>query len=447
MAKNQFAKCPEWYMQPEGTWVPYDLTRDEMKKTFNQDIRQFPLTYIGQVSPSIVGWGAHKQAGVEAKSNGITHALITTTGLASTGIVDEIRAVLKEADVESTVFDGVTTNPKDHQCDAAYAIYKEAGCDGVVSVGGGSSHDSGKAVRLLAWLDQNNDERKLRDFACNLNPHYTTKMPTFPDISSIPQVAVNCSTGTGAQFTSTAVINDTELQYKLVVVVPGGLPSVAIDDPLLHRTQPPHVLAGAGMDAIVHGLESLTGRLNCPVARSQSLMGIQYMANNLREGVGNPQNHQAMENLVWGMVLCSYGFLKVGAVGAVHTVAHMMGAMGDGLAHHGLANAIFMIPVSRWNMMANPQAYKDVGLAMGMEEIRHKLPIHAAEATIDELEKLRNDVGITNCSLKQFDWFMEDPDGYIEHAAQWGYNDFTREANNRQTTPQDIKDLMYAQIY
>ena len=447
MAKKKFVPCPKWELPPEETWVPYDLTRPEMKKVFNSDIRQFPLTYIGQVSPSIVGWGAHMQVGVEANGNGIKHALITTTGLKSTGIVDEIRSVLKQAGVESTVFDGITTNPKDHECEAAYQVYKDAECDGVVSVGGGSSHDSGKAVRIQAVCEKIGDKRKLRDFACNLNPHYTTKMPTYPDVSVIPQIAVNCSTGTGAQFTTTAVINDTEWQYKLVCVTPGSLPSVAIDDPLLQRLQPSHVLAGAGMDAIVHALESLTGRLNCPVARSQSIMGIQLMEANLREAVGNPQNHEAMENCVWGMVLCSYGFLKVGAVGVIHTIAHMLGAMGDGMAHHGLANAIFMIPVSRWNLIANPQAYKDVGLAIGMEHIRHMTPIRGAEAAIDELEKLRNDVGITNCSLKQFDWLMEDPDGYINHAADWGYNDFTREANNRQTTPQDIKDLMYSQIY
>ena len=446
-AKKKLISPPKEYQWlPDEYWVPYDLSRPEMKKVFNAERKQFPIAIANPLARTIVGWGAHTMTGDEAKAAGIKHALLVTTGLKTTGIVDEIDSILNQAGVATTVFDKVTTNPKDYECYAGLAALKEAGCDGVVSVGGGSSHDCGKAIRLLATLDRMGDKRKIRDFMLNLNPYYTERAATFPDISGIPQVCVNTTTGTGAQIVNGGPINDTELQYKMITIYPGKI-HASIDDPLLHRTQPPHILAAAGLDSAIHAIEGLTGRLAGPLAWAPGLYGIKMIAENLREAVGNPQNDVALENCVWAMLLCTHSYLNVGGIGLIHALAHMFGAMGDGLAHHGYTNAIFMVPVCRFNVLANPTAFKDIGIAMGMDHLRPMTPIRGAELAIEELEKFRNELGITNISLNQFDWFAEDPEAHIEHAAEWAYEDFCREANPRQTSREDLRDIMRSMIF
>ena len=99
--------------------------------------KQFPLLYVNQHSRGIVGWGAHKMAGVECQNCGIKHALMVSTGLKGTGIVDEVEGVLKANGVAVTRFEGITSNPKDYEVKAGTQAYLDAGCDGVVSVGGG----------------------------------------------------------------------------------------------------------------------------------------------------------------------------------------------------------------------------------------------------------------------------------------------------------------------
>ena len=111
--------------------------------------KQLPMLYVNQHARGIVGWGAYKMAGEECKRYGIKHALLVSTGLGGTGIVDEVEGVLKANGIAVTRFEKVTSNPKDYEVKEGTKVYLDAGCDGVVSVGGGSSHDAGKAIRLI----------------------------------------------------------------------------------------------------------------------------------------------------------------------------------------------------------------------------------------------------------------------------------------------------------
>ncbi len=113
----------------------------------NKQIFQFPIHYTVPIGKIAIGWGAHTTVADECKTAGIKKTLITTSGLKGTGIVDEIREILLTGGISTEVFDHITSNPKDHEVMEGYRVFREAGCDGVVSVGGGSSHDCGKAVR------------------------------------------------------------------------------------------------------------------------------------------------------------------------------------------------------------------------------------------------------------------------------------------------------------
>ena len=400
--------------------------------TISTERKQFPLLYVHQHSRGVMGWGAHKMAGQECQMYGIKHALLVTTGLKGTGIVDEVEGVLKASDIAVTRFEGVTSNPKDYECKEGTQVYLDAGCDGIVSVGGGSAHDAGKGIRIM--LTNDGPGTNLRDFCAFLDPHYTTRIPTYKPVM-IPQVAINTTTGTGAEGTGFAIINDEEWVYKLILVVPGVLPSVGINDPAFMRLQPPHMVAWAGMDAFCHAMEPFIGRFNMPVVHAVALRAIKLLSENIRQAYSNPANDVAIENMAWAQYIASMSYNMGGGMGMVHGTAHMLSVIKD--LHHGYTNAIMMMPVERFNVVAVPERFKEIGEAMGLE-VHHMHPVHAADITLEEIERLRNDVGIRQVPLKEFDFSEAD----VEHTAKWASNDLSREANPRDITPEQIKEIM-----
>ena len=119
----------------------------------------------------------------------------------------------------------------------------------------------------------------------------------------------------------------------------------------------------------------------------------------------------------------------------VHGTAHMLSVIKD--LHHGYTNAIMMLPVERFNMVAAPDKFKEIGEAMGLD-IHHVDTIKAADITLDAIERLRNDVGIRQVPLKEFGFTEED----VEHTAKWSINDISWEANPRDMTADQIKEIM-----
>ncbi len=398
----------------------------------NIERKQFPLSYVQQHSRAIMGWGAHRMVAQECQMHGITNALIVTTGLKGTGIIEEVEGILKHAGISVTIFDGVTSNPKDHECKAGTEAYINGGCNGIVSVGGGSSSDAGKAIRIM--VENDGAQTNLRDYAAFLEPHYTTRIPTYKMVN-IPQVAVNTTTGTGAEGTACAIINDEEWKYKLILVVPGVLPAVAINDPALMRIQPPHLVAWTGMDAFCHCMEPFIGRLNMPVVHGVAIKAIKLLSENLREAHANPSNDVAMENMAWAQYIASMSYNIGGGMGMVHGLAHQVSSL-KGL-HHGYANALMMIPVEQFNSISSMEKFKEIGIAMGLD-IKHMNPVAATDQTLEAIVRLRNDVGIHQRPLREYDF----TDADIDHTIKWSMNDISREANPRDINADQIRAIM-----
>ena len=100
---------------------------------------------------SLFGTGCLTEIGAQAVRLGVKKLLLVTDRfLAGTDGAARIRQYLRESGVELEVFDGVEPNPTLQSVNAAFDLYQKNGCDGVISLGGGSSHDCGKAVCILA---------------------------------------------------------------------------------------------------------------------------------------------------------------------------------------------------------------------------------------------------------------------------------------------------------
>ena len=393
---------------------------------------EFPIHYTTVIGQVAIGWGAHETVADECKAANIRKALITTTGLKGTGIIDEIKQILSSHGISVEIFDSVTPNPKDYEVMEAYRFFKETGCNGVVSVGGGSSHDCGKGVRAV----DANDGKSINDFYAHLDPPWMETIKKLKPVT-VPQIAVNTTAGTGAESTAAAAIINTKTRAKGIIMMPGLAPKVGLIDPLLVRLMPQKFIAWTGFDALTHAFESFICRMRSQYNSAIMLRALKLVAENLREFTYNRMNHVACENMCWAENMASVGIGFGGGAGLVHGLGHGLSSLYD--VHHGLANAVVTLPLERYNESACPEKFAEMAAAMGVD-IRGMSKIQAADKWFDEMERLLKDLNIETGNLnKQFGFQKTD----VEHVVLNQYaNDFTREGNPRDFNYEDCVKLL-----
>jgi alcohol dehydrogenase class IV len=398
----------------------------------DKKVFEFPIHYTGVIGRIAIGWGVHETVADECKAVNIKKALITTTGLKGTGIVDEINQILTTHGISTEIFDRVTSNPKDYEVMEAYKVFKEAECDGVVSVGGGSSHDCGKGVRAVAT----NEGKDVCDMAVFIDPPWRETVKNFKPVT-IPQVSVNTTAGTGAESTTAAAIINTKVRTKQLVMVPGMASKIALIDPLLVRLMPQRFAAWTGFDALTHGFESFIARTRSRYNWAIQLRVIKLVAENLREFTYNRMNHVACENMCWAENMACVAIEFGGGAGIVHGLGHGLSTLCD--VHHGLANAVVTLPLERYNEPACPDKFAEMAGAMGVDT-RGMTKMQAADKWFDEMERLLKDLNIETGNLnKQFGLQRKD----LEHIVTNQYaNDFPREGNPRDFNFEDCVKLL-----
>ena len=402
----------------------------------DKGVFQFPIYYTGIIGRIAIGWGVHETVADECKAANIKKALITTTGLKGTGIVDEINQILTTQGISTEIYDKVTSNPKDYEVMAAYKVFKEAECDGVVSVGGGSSHDCGKGVRAVAA----NDGKDVCDMTVFLNPPWMEKFKKFKPIT-IPQVSVNTTAGTGAESTTAAAIVNTKVRAKQLVMVAGMSPNIALVDPLLVRLMPQRFAAWTGFDALTHGFESYICRMRSHYNQAIQLRVVKLVTENLREFTYNRMNHVACENMCWAENMAGVGIAFGGGAGMVHALGHGLSTLCE--VHHGLANAVVTLPLERYNEPACPEKFAEMAEVMGVDT-KGMTRMQAADKWFDKMERLLKDLNIETGNLnKQFGLQKKD----LKHIVKWQYeNEFPREGNPRDFDFDDCVKLLESML-
>jgi alcohol dehydrogenase class IV len=386
----------------------------------NKEMFQFPIRYTQPLGKIAIGWGVHQTVADECKAVGIKKALIVTTGLKGTGIVDEINQILTTNGVATEIYNKVTSNPKDHEVMEAYDIFKQAECDGVVSIGGGSSHDCAKGVRAVAA----NDGKYICDMAALLDPPWMEEIKKYKPVT-VPQVSVNTTAGTGAESTCAATINNTRLRAKQVVFVPDLKPDTGLVDPLLVRLMPSNLTAWTGIDALCHAIDASIAKAWTPYTVSIAMGVVKIIAENLREFTYNRMNHVACENMCWAENMASVSLHFGGGGNIVHGFGHQISAVTG--AHHGLANAALTIPGYRYSQASCPEKFAEMAKVMGADT-RGLTTMQAADKWFDEVERLLADLNIKTGHLKeQFGLQQQD----VEHIVTTYSNDFASEGNPR----------------
>ena len=330
------------------------------------------------VAPEIIfGRGSLSQIGESVVRLGVSKVfLVSDSDVISAGWVDKAVEYLRAAGLGTPViFSSLTTNPKDCEVTEGAAKYLASGCDGIVSVGGGSPTDVAKAVAILA-----SNGGRLRDYE-GINM-IVTPLP--------PMVIVPSTAGAGSEVSQFAIIVDTDRKLKMSIISRSLIPDIAIVDPELLKTKDAKLAAATGVDALTHGIESYVSLAATPLTDIHALKAIQLISQNLRRAVAERSDMDANSNMAMASLTAGLAFSNA-ILGAAHAMTHQVDGLLD--QHHGETNASILPHVMRFNLQACPERFRDIAVAMG-EDVSGLDLDAAAARSIEAVRRLIEDIGL-----------------------------------------------------
>lgn len=324
------------------------------------------------------GIGISGQAAVFCKEQGGTKAfLMADQILLDSGVLTPVFKSFENAGMEYVLFTDIVPEPPVAAVDNVSKAMKETDCDVCVSIGGGSTIDTAKAVCMLQT-----NEGSIKDYLFG-----GTKTVTNP---SVPLICIPTTAGTGAEVTAASVIDDTENKVKLSVTDEKLIPLLALLDPTLQASLPPSVTAATGMDALTHAIESYVSLNANPIGDAYGLQTMRMIGSNLRTAVADGSNMEARGNMIIASLLGGAAILNCG-LGVVHGIAQSIG----GIAHvsHGVANALILPYAMEKNYVGNLEKFKNIAVCLG-EKVEGLTLREAAARSVKAIIDLENDIGI-----------------------------------------------------
>jgi alcohol dehydrogenase class IV len=301
----------------------------------------------------------------------------------------------------------------------------------VVAVGGGSSIDTGKGVRVVAA----NGGKDVSNFTVFLDPPWAETLKKMKPCT-IPQVSVATTSGTGAEVSSFAALSNTRTKMKVLVSAPNIQSTVAIIDPLLARLQPRNIAAWSGFDAMAHGIEAFVTKVQGPYAHGMLLRCVELVHNNIREFVYNRMNNIACERMCWAATMGGIAIGFGAGAGIVHGLGHQISALTD--CHHGRINAIMMLAGERYNQPAITEKLAALTRAMGVDTTG-MTGWEAADCCFDEIEQLLKDLEITPGHISE-QFGVQEKD--LEHIINVYHNDFCSQGNPRDFNHDEVLGVL-----
>lgn len=364
------------------------------------------------------GSGAIESIAAEAISRNFKKAFVCSDpDLIKFGVTKKVLDVLEKNSLAYEVYSDIKPNPTIENVQNGVDVFRAAGTDYIVAIGGGSSMDTAKAIGIIINNPEFYDVRSLEGVADTKN-------------KCVPIIAVPTTAGTAAEVTINYVITDAENNRKMVCVDPHDIPVVAVVDPDMMASMPKGLTAATGMDALTHAIEGYITKGAWELSDMFHLKAIEIIARSLRGAVNNTAEGRA--DMALGQYVAGMGFSNVG-LGIVHSMAHPLGALYD--TPHGVANAIILPTVMEYNAAATGDKYRDIARAMGVDGTDAMTVEEARKAAIDAVRQLSADVGIP-ADLKQI---VKAED--LDFLAQSAFDDACRPGNPRDTSVEEIKAL------
>lgn len=364
------------------------------------------------------GKGAIQAIPDEVKTRGFKKAFVCSDpDLVKFNVTKKVTELLDTNNLEYVIYSNIKPNPTIENVQTGVEEFKKSGADYIISVGGGSSMDTAKAIGIIINNPEFADVRSLEGCAPTKNP-------------TVPTIAVATTAGTAAEVTINYVITDVEKERKFVCVDPNDMAIIAISDPDMMATMPRGLTAATGMDALTHAIEGYTTKAAWDMTDMFHLKAIELIAQSLRGAVNGED--KGREGMALAQYIAGMGFSNVG-LGIVHSMAHPLGALYD--TPHGVANAIILPTVMEYNAEYTGEKYKHIAKAFGVENVESMTQEEYRRAAVEAVKKLSQDVGIPQ-DLKEI---VKEKD--LDFLATSAFNDVCTGGNPRDISVEEIKEL------
>ena len=326
----------------------------------------------------IVGARALENIPFELGALGAQRPLVVTDrGVAGAGLVDKLRAILATGGLEiAAVYDEV---PPDSSLGAVKAIarrYREAGCDALIALGGGSPIDTAKAANILASYE-------------------TEDLLKYSGAGNLPKplkplLVIPTTAGTGSEVTYVSIVRDEERGVKVPFASPFLMPHAAVLDPRMTLSLPAQITAATAMDAMTHACESYICLAKNPMSDAYATAAVRAVAENLLKVLDHPADEAGRLALAQGAAMAGVAFSN-SMVGLVHALGHSVGALCH--IHHGTCMSILLPEVLEYNLEARRDAIGELLLPLAGAQVYAEAPAEQrADQAIARLRRLKDEI-------------------------------------------------------
>lgn len=295
------------------------------------------------------------------------------------GFLDKVVNNLKEAGLETLLFENVEPDPSITTVMNGAKAMREFEPDWIVAIGGGSPIDAAKAM----WIFYEYPDTKFEDAAIPFN------LPTLRTKARF--IAIPSTSGTATEVTAFSVITDYDKGIKYPLADFNLTPDIAIIDPLIAETMPPKLTAHTGMDALTHAVEAYVSTANCVFTNPLAMKAIDIINDNLEKSYNGDM--AAREQMHYAQCLAGMAFSNA-LLGIVHSMAHKTGAVfKNGHIVHGAANAMYLPYVIQYNAK-DPTAkkrYANIAHLLSLEFTTHD---EAVEKLCEKIQALSTAINI-----------------------------------------------------
>lgn len=344
------------------------------------------------------------------------------------GFLDKVVANLKEAGIETRLFENVEPDPSVETVLKGAQAMREFSPDWIVSIGGGSPIDAAKAMWAFYEYPDTSFETLIQPFS-------------FPELRQKARfIAIPSTSGTATEVTAFSVITDYQKGVKYPLADYNITPDIAIVDPDLAETMPAVLTAHTGMDALTHAVEAYVSTLHSPFTDPLALQAIQMVFAYLPDSYNGDKN--AREQMHYAQCLAGMAFTNA-LLGIVHSMAHKTGAaFSTGHIPHGCANAIYLPYVIKFNTKCAKARYADIARFIGLKGSEDEL-VAGLCAKIDGYNARLK----IPKSLKEFGIDEKEFTKKVSDIAVLAVGDACTGSNPRQISAVEMKELLNCVYY
>ena len=373
---------------------------------------------------SYFGRGARERLGEELKSRGLNKVLVVSDfNLMEANITKLVIDILEKNGITYFVYLHVKPNPTVNNVQDGLMMAQISNVDAIVAVGGGSVIDTAKAISIIMTNPEHSGVVSLDGAVATRN-------------KGLPLFALPTTAGTAAEVTINYVITDETNVKKMVCVDVHDIPVCAIIDPDLMQGMPQQLAASTGMDALTHAMEGYITKAGWLIPDMFHINAMALIYKNL-EKAANENDSIAVEKMAYAQYIAGMGFSNVG-LGIVHSMAHSLGAFFD--TPHGIANALLLPHVLRFNGKVCPELFRNMGRAfeLNMDNLSDDA---AVEKVVNAVADLSKRLGIPQ-TLRE----IGIPEEMIPTLANQAIDDACTPGNPREVSVDDIIEI-YKEAY